>query len=52
MAVLLKTPKRLGNQIEVFPKSTIVQSKGSSLISVRLIPKENITNQRLGYKLK
>ncbi|XP_033210922.1 cilia- and flagella-associated protein 74-like [Belonocnema kinseyi] len=49
MAVLLKTPKRLGNQIEVFPKSTIVQPKGSSIISVRLIPKENITNQRLGY---
>ena len=48
MNVLIKTPKRLGNQIEVFPKSTIVQSKESSPISIRLIPNEDIKNQKLG----
>ena len=48
MPVMIKTPKCLENQIKVFPKSTIVQSKGSSVITVQLIPKENITNNQFG----
>ncbi|KOC68528.1 hypothetical protein WH47_06319 [Habropoda laboriosa] len=42
--ILTKTPKYLGNQVSVHPKSTIVQSESFSTVAVRLIPETNIVN--------
>ncbi|XP_076390598.1 cilia- and flagella-associated protein 74 [Megachile rotundata] len=42
--VSMKTPKRLGSQVTVYPKSTIIQPETFSTISVRLIPESSIVS--------
>lgn len=49
MEVLTKTPKSLGNQVSVYPKSTIVQSESSSKVNVRFIPESSIIDISTRY---
>ncbi|KZC08651.1 hypothetical protein WN55_11236 [Dufourea novaeangliae] len=47
--ISMGTPKRLGSQVTVYPRSTILQPEASSTISVRLKPESSIPHLSRRY---